>query len=176
MSWGPSLHRWQINYCSLDPAVHVAPSTQGTSVKQQAVSENGIEIDRAKTHDDSRTEIPFSGWENLSLNIRNQKILLTNWIFLLCKIMFVRFPWNLSEYYSPQNSVYNLHLFLYFHWKRLGLEISCSKPVYYCAIMTDWTWTRANMSKSVNAISQRYQMHKHLYNKVVRNCKLVELK
>lgn len=29
--------------------------------------------------------------------------------------MFVRFPWNLSEYYSPQNtwSLYNLHLILY---------------------------------------------------------------
>lgn len=50
---------------------------QGTSVKQQAVSENGIEIDQAKTHDDSRT-FPFSGGESLSLNIRNQKILLTN--------------------------------------------------------------------------------------------------
>lgn len=53
---------------------------QGTSVKQQAVSENGIEIDQAKTHDDSRT-FPFSGGESLSLNIRNQKVLLTNLIF-----------------------------------------------------------------------------------------------
>lgn len=54
-------------------------------VKQQAVSEDGIEIDRAKTHDDSRTTIPFSGWESLSLNIRNQTILLTKWIFTFVK-------------------------------------------------------------------------------------------